>query len=68
MLPDSASLPPTTDPSGEERSIETVVDCLRAALAGRDPDHHLERLVGAALGDEAATYPDLDRIREPVHA
>jgi len=66
MLPDSASLPTTSDLWSEERSIYTVADRLRAALAEADPDLHLERLLGAAFGDEAATVPDPDRIREHV--
>ena len=66
MLPDSASLLSASDPSAEERSIATVADRLRAALADADPDLHLERLVGAAFGDEAATVPDPVRRREPV--
>jgi len=66
MLPDRPTLSPTAQPSSEERSIETVADRLRAALADADPDLDLERLVGAALGDEASTHADREGERGSV--
>jgi len=65
-LRDDARLTTLDRVSHEEDDIQAIAAHLKTGLRNPESNPYLERLVGAAMGDEAATDADLDLAREPV--
>jgi len=67
-LPDEQDSQPLDQNVSEEGDIQAMAASLRAGLDDRETNPYLHRLVGAAMGDEAAISPDQGSTREPALA